>query len=98
MTMSDLSERLLVSNGNVTGLVARLVEDGLVVREIDPSDRRSQFVSLTPEGRKKFRKMAKQHEELIDRIFADVTGGDMERLLRLTAKLHHSVQARLSQE
>lgn len=96
MTMSDLSARLLVSNGNVTGVVVRLFEDGLVTRETDQFDRRSQFVSLTPAGRKAFRRIAKQHEQLVDRIFEGVSDRDMERLLRLTAKLHRSVQAGLT--
>ncbi len=91
LTMSDLSTRLLVSNGNVTGVVARLEEDGFIRRETDSADRRSQFVSLTPAGRRLFRAMAKQHEELVDQIFADVSDKQMEQLLRLTSNLQSSV-------
>ena len=52
VTMTELSERLLVSNGNVTGVVARLVQDGLVARQADESDRRTQRVSLTSRGKR----------------------------------------------
>lgn len=91
LTMGELSSRLLVSNGNSTGLVARLHEDGLVLREVDPTDRRSQFVSLTAAGREAFRAMAKQHEDLVDHMFCEMSDADMERLLRLVIKLNKSV-------
>src|SRR3989442_14857270 len=52
MTLGELSRRMMVSNGNVTGLVDRLVAQGVVRRRPSPSDRRSQFVSLTAEGRR----------------------------------------------
>ena len=50
MTLGELSQRMMVSNGNVTGLVERLVEQGLVERTPAPNDRRAQIVSLTAEG------------------------------------------------
>lgn len=95
LTMGELSDRLLVSNGNLTGLIARLVEDGLVLRVVDPADRRSQFVSLTPAGRQIFRRMAERHEDLVDGIFSDLTDAEMERFLRLITKLNKAVQNRL---
>ena len=51
MTLGELSQRMMVSNGNVTGLVDRLVEQGLINRRPSPKDRRAQIVSLTAEGR-----------------------------------------------
>lgn len=96
LTMSELSSRLLVSNGNLTGVVVRLVEDGLVLREVDPADRRSQFVSLTGKGRQAFREMAKQHEDLVDKIFSNLSDAEMARLLSLVTKLNRSVEAALS--
>ena len=59
MTLGELSQRMMVSNGNVTGLVDRLVAQGLLARRRSPNDRRSQFVSLTAEGRRAFRTMAR---------------------------------------
>src|SRR3954471_16541771 len=44
LTMSALSERLMVSNGNVTGIVKRLIDDGLIDRQISKTDRRSFMV------------------------------------------------------
>jgi len=95
ITMSQLSNRLLVSNGNVTGLISRLVEDGLVLRQTDPNDRRTQFISLTRAGRAAFKRMAKQHEALVDELFAEISGRDMDRLLELITRLNTSVHKKL---
>jgi DNA-binding MarR family transcriptional regulator len=95
LTMSELSDRLLVSNGNVTGVVARLVEDGLVSREVDPTDRRTQRVSLTPTGRKAFRRMASEHEKLIDSVFCELSDEEIVSLLHLISALQKSVHERL---
>src|SRR5207237_9857038 len=71
MTLGELSQRMMVSNGNVTGLVDRLVEQGLIERRPAPKDRRSQFVSLTPEGRRSFRAVARANADWVAEIFAD---------------------------
>ena len=88
MTMSELSDKLLVSNGNVTGLVSRLVEDGMMTREVDPDDRRTQRVELTKAGRTAFRAMAIEHEKLVDSLFDSLSDAQMEELLRLTTILN----------
>ena len=67
MTLGELSQRMMVSNGNVTGLAERLVEQGLLDRRAAPNDRRAQIVSLTAEGRRAFRAMARTHEDWIAR-------------------------------
>jgi DNA-binding MarR family transcriptional regulator len=87
ITMTQLTSYLLVSNGNLTGLVNRLVEDGLISRESDPDDRRAQRVVLTERGRDTFRQMADRHEALIDSFFSAMSDEDMETLLQLTTKL-----------
>jgi DNA-binding MarR family transcriptional regulator len=98
VTMSELSQRLLVSNGNVTGVIARLVDDGFVKRETDRADRRTQRVSLSAAGKRHFTSMAKKHEALIDRVFADVSDREMERLLKLLTKLNKSVHETLGEQ
>ncbi len=94
--MSELSNRLLVSNGNVTGVVARLSEDGLVVREANADDKRSQRVSLTKVGKRRFARMARMHEQLVDDIFGGLTDSEISRLLVLATELNRSVHAGLS--
>jgi len=69
LRMSELSERLMVTGGNVTGLTDSLEEEGLVVRQADGADRRALRVKLTREGRRVFRAMAAEHERWIIGIF-----------------------------
>jgi DNA-binding MarR family transcriptional regulator len=86
MTLGELSSRLMVTNGNVTGLTDGLVEQGLLDRRPSPKDRRAQIVSLTAEGRRTFRAMARAHEDWIAEMFAELSPADMETLMRLLGK------------
>ncbi|MBA1156497.1 MarR family winged helix-turn-helix transcriptional regulator [Microvirga mediterraneensis] len=86
MMLSDLSRRMMVSNGNLTGLVDRLVASGHVVRTVSPTDRRAVVISLTEEGRTEFRIMAGEHEHWIADLFGDLTPKDRNDLMRLLAK------------
>ena len=69
LTMSELSRRLMVSGGNVTGITDQLEGEGLVRRTAHPSDRRSYAVRLTPAGRRLFKRMATTHEKWIVELF-----------------------------
>ena len=92
MTLSDVSKRMMVSNGNVTGLVERLVESGHLDRRTSESDRRVQVIRLTKLGRAEFRRMAAEHETWIAEIFSDLTPKDVRELMRLLAKTKGSAQ------
>lgn len=80
MLMSDLSRFLLVSNGNVTGIVDRLVSDGLVVRSNREGDRRTSIVRLTEAGSARFIVMAAAHETWIDELLKDIGEDDAAEL------------------
>ena len=72
LRMSDLSDQLMVSNGNVTGVVERLVQDGLVERLPVPGDRRATLIRLTGQGVEVFERMAADHEAWIDGVLAGI--------------------------
>ncbi|RWD42284.1 MAG: MarR family transcriptional regulator, partial [Mesorhizobium sp.] len=80
MLMSDLSRFLLVSNGNVTGIVDRLVSEGLVTRARRNGDRRTSMVRLTEEGSKAFAVIAAAHESWIGELLGDVSEDEARRL------------------
>jgi DNA-binding MarR family transcriptional regulator len=80
MLMSDLSRFLLVSNGNVTGIVDRLAADGLVERARRNGDRRTSMVRLTRTGRAAFRRMAAAHHRWVGELLAGVSRADAQRL------------------
>ncbi|MBR0973258.1 MULTISPECIES: MarR family winged helix-turn-helix transcriptional regulator [Bradyrhizobium] len=92
MTLSDVSKRMMVSNGNVTGLVERLVESGHLDRRTSDTDRRVQVIRLTKLGRAEFRRMAAEHETWIADLFADLSPKDVRELMRLLAKTKASAQ------
>lgn len=83
MKMSELSTELMVSNGNVTGIVERLVSDGLVVRVSVEGDRRAMRVRLTNKGRADFAEMAGVHRGWVDGLLKDIDDSGANDLLRL---------------
>ncbi|MGB6445522.1 MAG: MarR family transcriptional regulator [Xanthobacteraceae bacterium] len=80
MLMSEISRFLMVSNGNVTGIVDRLVADGFVVRAQRNGDRRTSFISLTRKGRAVFAEMAAAHEKWVDELLRSVSARDADQL------------------
>jgi DNA-binding MarR family transcriptional regulator len=85
LKMGELSKRLMVTGGNVTGITDLLEKEGLVARGIDPKDRRAFRVSLTPSGQRLFKKMAAEHERWIVDL---LEGLPSKRKLELAALLH----------
>ncbi|MCC6468269.1 MAG: MarR family transcriptional regulator [Alphaproteobacteria bacterium] len=83
LTMTELSRRMMVTNGNVTGLVARLIREGLVERRVDAADRRSATVRLTGAGRRAFAAMAPVHADWIAEVFAGLDDRQRDELARL---------------
>ena len=92
LTMSELSNWLMVSKGNVTGIAERLSEDGYIRREPTPTDRRSFVVTLTGKGRKTYKEMELEYESLLDTLFNDMTPDDSDMFAGLLAKVKESVE------
>jgi DNA-binding MarR family transcriptional regulator len=82
ITMTELSRMLIVSNGNVTGIVDRLVADKMVARKASPDDRRSFLVRLTPKGEAQFETVARAHQQWIDRLLSDFDGAEAETIIQ----------------
>lgn len=93
MSMGELSKRLMVSNGNVTGLIERLAGEGLVDRTPSPDDRRVQMVSLTKKGAESFSDMAKNHRNWVGNMMSDLSTDEMNKLYDLLARLKESILA-----
>jgi DNA-binding MarR family transcriptional regulator len=89
--MGELSSRLMVTNGNVTGLTDALVREGLVTRATEPADRRSLRIRLTAAGKQFFDAMTPVHEGWIDRLMASLTRAEMAQLLELLGRLKQSL-------
>lgn len=77
LRMSEISQRLKVSNGNITGIVDKLTEEGLAQRLAVPDDRRAHLVHLTDKGRAEFARQAQAHEGWIDDMLAALGPDDI---------------------
>lgn len=94
LKMNELSRRMMVTGGNVTGITDQLVAEGLVERIEVEGDRRAYRVRLTPKGRKQFNDMARQHEDWIVEAFAGLSDKDIATLHRLLGKVKDHAMAR----
>lgn len=92
LRLSELSRRMMVSNGNVTGLVERLVQEGLVLRETDPDDRRAFIVRLSKEGNTRFSGFAEENERFIATLFRSLDRATMDALMDSLEKLKTSAR------
>jgi DNA-binding MarR family transcriptional regulator len=92
LRMGELSRRLMVTGGNVTGITDQLVREGLVTREAPPDDRRAFVVRLTPAGRRQFLRMAEAHEAWVARLVAGLGAPERRQLFELLARLKSSVK------
>lgn len=90
MKMSELSQHLVVSNGNVTGVVDRLVAEGLAERQTLESDRRAFLVQITEKGRGLMDQMAADHLRWIDEMFTEISEPDAARGISIMLDIRNS--------
>ena len=87
LKMGELSKRMMVTGGNVTGITDQLVSEGLVVREDNPNDRRAYIVKLTADGRRMFKRMAESHEKWIVELLSGMSDKERQQFYLLLASL-----------
>ncbi len=92
LKMSELSQRMMVTGGNVTGITDGLEKEGLVVREVDSADRRVNRVRLTAEGERQFRRMAAEHERWVVDLFGAFSPRQKKQLMDLLGELKEHLQ------
>jgi DNA-binding MarR family transcriptional regulator len=93
LKMGELSRRMMVTGGNVTGITDLLEAEGLVERAADPADRRAWLVRLTSAGKRAFAAMAEEHERWIVESFAGLTQREMSTMAALLARLKTHVRS-----
>ena len=91
--MNELSRRLMVTGGNITGITDQLVTEDLVERVPVPGDRRAYRIRLTPKGRNQFADMAHQHEGWVVEAFAALSEKEVGTLHRLLGKVKQHTQS-----
>jgi DNA-binding MarR family transcriptional regulator len=93
LKMGELSRRMMVTGGNVTGITDLLEREGLVERVPDPDDRRAILVRLTAAGRRSFAAMAAEHERWIVESFRELSQREMATMATLLARLKTHVRS-----
>jgi DNA-binding MarR family transcriptional regulator len=93
LKMGELSRRMMVTGGNVTGITDLLEGEGLVERVPDPDDRRAILVRLTAAGRRSFATMAAEHERWIVESFGELSQREMATMASLLARLKTHVRS-----
>ncbi len=87
LSMGELSKRMMVSGGNVSGIAGQLVKEGLISRQPVPQNRRTFIVKLSPEGRRIFRKMAVRHEQWVIALLGELSMDDVTQIMGLLGKV-----------
>ena len=94
LKMGELSRRLMVTGGNVTGITDQLVAEGLVRREPIVGDRRAYAVQLTSKGKRTFDAMAAEHERWVEELMSGLTRAERDRLYTLLGRLKTTIRER----
>jgi DNA-binding MarR family transcriptional regulator len=97
LTLGGISRRMMVSNGNVTGLAARLEEEGLIERRVSRTDRRAQTLRLTPRGRREFARQSVAHEGWVAELLGGLAAAERDALHRLLGRAKACVRAGLQE-
>ena len=97
LKMNELSRRMMVTGGNVTGITDQLEKESLVVRTKVESDRRSSLIKLTPQGKKTFARMARAHESWVKSMFGDLPESTRNALFQALGELKLQVVATRSE-
>ncbi len=92
LTMSGLSARMMVSAGNITGLVTRLADEGLVERAPHPEDRRVQVVRMTAEGQREFDRMTPAHASWVTEMFKELSDTEIQAMHKALGHLKEHLE------
>jgi len=92
-----IGRRVPLTSGAITSAVDRLESQGLVVRALDPDDRRTRFVSLTPKGTARIRGIFGQHKRAMDQATGGLTKAEREKLIDLVRKLGRTAEQLLAE-
>ncbi|MBP6850261.1 MAG: MarR family transcriptional regulator [Rhodoferax sp.] len=98
LKMNELSRRMMVTGGNITGITDQLVGEELVERVPVPGDRRAYRVRLTAKGRKQFAEMAHAHEAWVVQAFSGLQEREVATLHRLLGKVKQHTQPQVTHE
>ena len=86
--LTRIGENMLVTGGNITGIVDRLEREGLVKRKRDREDRRIIRAFFTAKGKKAYQQAMPAYDRFLKSTFGDLSGAEMGRLHKSLDSLH----------
>lgn len=92
LRMGELSKRMMVTGGNVTGITDQLEREALVMRVQDSKDRRASAAKLTRAGKAAFAERAAPHERWIEEMLADVPAEDKATMIALLSTMKRTLR------
>jgi DNA-binding MarR family transcriptional regulator len=96
LKMNELSRRMMVTGGNVTGITDQLEAENMVQRLPVEGDRRALLIRLTPTGRKAFAEMAEAHERWIIEALSGLNQRELQSLHTLLGKVKQQISSQES--
>lgn len=87
LKQSEIAQRLLVTKGNISGMLSRMTEQGTVRRVDDPNDRRSNRIVITSEGRELFERGSQIQQELVNEIFDGIESDKIQLLEQVVGQV-----------
>ena len=94
LTMGELSQRMMVSGGNISGIATQLESEGLIDRSPVPGNRRTYCVRLTERGREQFVRMARLHEQWVIEMLGDLSLKEVDQMMHGLKKLKAGLASR----
>ncbi len=91
LTMGELSQRMMVSGGNVSGIANQLEGEGFIDRSPVPDNRRTLCVTLTEKGRRRFADMAAAHEGWVVEMLGDLSQSEHQQIMKHLGQLKRGV-------
>lgn len=88
MTQQELADALLVTKGNISQLLNKMEQDGLIARR---QEGRTNCLFLTNRGQTLFEQVVPQQEALIAGLLTPLSDDEQHTLLRLLRKLDHGM-------
>ncbi len=92
LTQTQLMQELNLTAGTISVRINRLVRDGLVIRDPDPSDGRGWLIGLTASGKAAFEACAPEHLANARQLTSGLSQDERAQLAELLAKLLHSLE------
>ena len=93
LTMGELANLLMVTKGNITGVVRRLKQDGLVRKVTSKQDRRIQSVTISARGRKLWSAMHADYDRIISVLLSKQTEPELKALTQILEQTLEAVDS-----